>query len=303
MNFKEITGSTIEATRMLFHNSNKNPQIIEIQCQKYKLTSQFMDTFLQSITKELFSNSPLLSYDLIKRYPDLFDINIWLLNPNKSLEPLLHDDFVETYGKETLTKAFSFVDYSLISKDVFEKFYPYLSAETITKIVNKNTFTDEEFLIKYATFLNFSIFRNRDIKVQWSNSLIEKILQNKLLTVRFLIAILKQTQDVGFIKRMLSEPFQYQISGETFDAELKEFIFRLHDDYMVPLFELIRKYSPNAASHDVLNTVLDFKNFLSEEFIIDNATVFFANGLKGRLASYARERNYDSVLVLLRLQD
>lgn len=302
MKFKEVTASDIEAIKYLFY-MDKNQPIIKIQCEKYKLTKDFVNQFKNEITKEMFSASPLLSYELIKRYPDLFDLNIWVENLNKSAEPLLHKDFVDLYGKDLLREALLKIDYSLIPKEVFEDFYSVLTAEDISTIINKASFLDENFIVKHANDLTSSIFKNRNVKFKWSNSLIEKILENKLLTVRFLINILEKSEDPGFIKRMLTQKFSYKVSGETFDSELKVFINKIHDDYMVSLFDLLKKYSPNALSQDVLIYTLEFKSFLSEEFIIDNATKFIENGLKGKLTSYAREKGYDSTMVLLRLMD
>jgi hypothetical protein len=297
---KEISSSEIETLKyMLSLYYSKKEELISMQCKRYIITDLFMLEFFEYVTKESFSTSPGLKYSLIDKYKELFDLQLWINNKEKSLEPLLHSDF--NMGPESLNKIFETVNPINITKEIYEKYKGILTKESKEKIVNESSITDEELIKNNYDSLNEKIFKNKKINIKWTNSLIEDIFNNKLLTVKFVIAALYDNNDFGFIKRMLTTDFRYNQNGETFDTELKNFINKISENYIGYLFDLLKKYSPNALSYTILNYVLTMKDFLDEQFLLENVPLFLGSGLSGELAKYARSRDYMSVLIVLKL--
>jgi hypothetical protein len=302
---KEITQSEIETLKYMFSTFPESTRktLIENQCQKYVLTDDFIREFKDYIQSVNFSKSPELLYSMIQKHKDIFDINAWLSYPDRSLEPMLHDEFVTEYlAKDNIDMVLMTTRAAQITKEVFQKYFLTLGSDARSYLLNSSKITSEEFLKQYIEDIDENIFKNKYIKIDWSNTLIEHILSNKTLTVKFLVNILMQTKDIGFIKRMLESNFNYKQTGETFDNDLKNFLFNIHQDYFPLVFKRLEEHSPNAITYSVLERMLEINNFIEEEFLIQNVEHFIRNGLTPKLAQYARKNEYESLLLVLKLQ-
>jgi hypothetical protein len=302
---KEITQSEIETLKYMFKTFPESTRktLIENQCQKYKLTDEFIVEFKEYITNVDFSRSPDLDYSTIQKHDTIFDINAWNSNPERSLEPMLHDEFVGKYlGGTDIDSVLLGVKPSQITNDIFQKYFKQLGNDARSFFLNSSRITSEAFLREFPEDINEEIFRNKYAKIEWSNDLIEYILSNKTLTVKFLVSILQQTKDIGFVRRMLTSDFDYKQTGETFDTDLKNFLFNIHQDLFPVIFEKLELYSPNAITYSLLERMLEVNSFLEESFLTQNAEHFIRNGLTGKLAQYARRNEYESVLLVLKLQ-
>jgi hypothetical protein len=302
---KEITQSEIETLKYMFSTFPESTRktLIENQCQKYRINDNFIREFKDYIDTKSFSYSPELSYETIKRHTGLFDISYWLSNPDKSLEPMLHDDFVGEYlGGTDIDSVLLGVKPSQITNDIFQKYFKQLGNDARSFFLNSSRITSEAFLREFPEDVNEEIFKNKYAKIEWSNDLIEYVLSNKTLTVKFLVSILQQTKDIGFVRRMLTTDFNYKQTGETFDTELKNFLFNIHQDLFPVIFEKLELYSPNAITYSLLERMLEVNSFLEESFLTQNAEHFIRNGLTGKLAQYARRNEYESLLLVLKLQ-
>jgi len=276
--------------------------LIENQCAKYKITSDFVREFKEYITKQSFSTSPELTSEMILAYDDLYDYNSWKNNKNKTLQPLLDDAFVQKYvGTDSIEDIILSTETTALTTEIFTKYFEKLGANVKSLIINSSQLTNEELIRKYPDLVNEKIFSNKHVKFEWTNSLIEYILQNKQLTSRFLINILSKTKDFGFMEEMLNKDFNYTQSGGTFDEELKNFLFNLPADYYGLIFDVLSKHSPNALTYAVLERVLEYNDFLSEQFLIENVEHFNRAGLFGKIAEYARRNEYKALMVMLRL--
>jgi hypothetical protein len=302
---KEITSKEIETLKYMFRTFPEATRktLIENQCSKYIINVEFINEFLPYITKESFSTSPELKYFLIKLFPQMFDYISWKANKNKNLEPLLNDEFASSFANtnEEIESILMSTNASNITKEIYDKYFEKISANGQAYFVNNSTIASEEMVRKYPSVVNDEIFRNKHAKIEWSNSLIDYILANKKLTVKFLFSLLSQTKDLGFINSVLNRELDILETGETFDSELKNFLFGLHTDNFQRVFQLLAKYSPNAISYSVLERVLDLNDFLSEDFLIENIEYFKRHNLTSKVAQYARKNEYDSLMVLLRL--
>jgi hypothetical protein len=301
---KEATRSDIEAIKLIMRAYENKQNLIDLQAKKYRMNDLFIQEFEGFINKENFSSSPGLKYEFIKKYDEFFDYEIWLKGSEKSLEPLLHDEFIEEYAvkDERLDEVVSSTNHENYTREVFEKHLKNVGYETRKLIINKSPLAAEaDFLIENAELLTQDIFKNRKAKIEWTNDLIEKIFINKTLTARFVVNALYQSKDLAFIRRMLTTDFNYKDSGETFDTEMKNMINKLTETYLPPLFDLVRKYDKNALTYDVVSYLLNMKDDLEEDFLLENIDIFIENGLQGSLATYARIREYRSIMVVLKL--
>ena len=302
---KRVTESDIESISFILKNfkaPEKRVELISMQSKKFLLSYEFIREFKEYMTKESFSTSPGINYQLIKDFPELFDYNLWANSPEKSLEPLLHDEFRESLSADTIGRSIETCKPDLITKEIYDKFVTIIPEETKIYIVNNTTLAnDTEFLMKNVSVINESLLDNPRLKVEWTNDLIEKILLNKELTFRFVVKILTKTTDLAFIERMLRSSFNYKQTGGTIDDDLRLFIKRLPEDYLEPLFDCAKANNKNSLSYNVLLFVLKMKDELSEQFLLDYINEFKEVGLNGELASYARMRDYNSVLLNLHL--
>jgi len=301
--YKKITSGDIGAIKLLFNSHpNKNEFIIS-QCKKFQLSAEFMAEFSNYVSKEAFSESPELTYSLIKQYSDKFDLALWLNSINKSLEPLTHDGFTSQLSGDHINLALSNADKNALTEEVFNKHESVLNNDIKKIFVNSTKLSNNEaFLLENINLVNSSIFLNKDLSLNFSNVLIEKILTNKkLINFGFMIELLTQSNDIAFVKRMLETEFDIQKSGETSDYVIKNFISKFPDVYMSIFFEAALKYSPNSISYDVMDHLLKMKENLTEEFLLSNINLFKTNGMAPELAKYARERDLNSVLINLRL--
>jgi hypothetical protein len=301
---KTITQSEINTLKYMFGTFPESTRktLIENQCAKYKITTDFVREFKEYITKQSFSTSPELTSEMIFAHNDLFDYNVWKNNKNKTLQPLLDDTFVEKYvGTDSIEDIILLTEHSALTVEMFNKYFEKLGNNVKSLAVNSSQLTTEELVRTYPDLVNEKIFSNKHVKFEWTNSLIEHILNNKQLNTKFLISILSKTKDFGFMEEMLNRDFNYVQSGGTFDEELKTFLFNLPADYYGLIFDVVAKNSPNALTYSVLERVLDFNDFLSEQFLIENVEHFNRAGLFGKLAEYARRNEYKALMVMLRL--
>jgi hypothetical protein len=302
---KEITSREIETLKYMFRTFPEGTRktLIESQCMKYIITPDFVIEFLPYISKESFSTSPGLKYGIIERFPELFDYNSWKTNREKELEPLLNDEFLNSYAKtnEEVESILLSSNPSNITKEIFDKYFEKLSDNVKSYFVNNSKLTSEEMVRKYPSAINEDIFKNKYAEIEWSNSLIEHILKNKKLTVKFLFTILLHSNNPKFVNDILNRDLNIERTANTFDLELKNFLFSLHADNFQRVFQLLDTYSPNAITYSVLERILDLNDFLSEKFLIENIEYFKKNNLLPKLAQYARKNEYDALMVLLRL--
>jgi hypothetical protein len=301
--FRQVKQSDIEAIKLLFRSHPNKNEFINSQCKKYQLTSDFMSEFGSYVSKESFSESPLLTYSLIKQYRDKFDLALWIKSITKSMEPLLNDAFVSEISTEILNDAIINSNKDMLSKELYNKHSKVLNTNIKKIFVNSTKLSnEEEFLLANLELVDSTLFLNKQLELVFSNSLIEKILTNKkLITFSFMTELLTTTNDIAFVKRMLETKLDMQPTGETSDYVMKNFINKFPDMYMSIFFQAASTYSPNSLSYDVMDHLLKTKENLSEEFLLENINLFKSTGMIPELAKYSREREYSSVLINLRL--
>lgn len=303
---KKATASDIITLRHILSTFSSNKGfVVAAQCSKLVLTEEFVSEFGEHIDKKAFSGSPDLGLDMIKKYPNLFDIEVWKVSKVKSLEPLMDDDFSSKLSDSDLETAVKSADAKKITRELYRKHEARLSPGLREHIVNNTAFlsgADDETVAKHADSLTAAIFLNRSVDLKWTNGLIERVLKNKkLLRPSFAIAALSKSRDYAFIKRMLESELSYAQTNETFDLELRNFVSTLPEPYVGSLFSMLERSSPNALTYSVLSHTLKIKDYLEESFLIENIEHFKRNGMVGEVASYARSRDYGSLMVMLKL--
>jgi hypothetical protein len=303
---KKATSTDIETLRHILSTFSSNKSfIVETQCNKLVLTEEFVSEFKEHIDKKAFSNSPDLSLEMISKFPELFDAEVWKSNKAKSLEPLMDDKFAAKLSDVDLESAIKNSDPKKFTQDFFWKHEARISPGLREHIVNNTGFlngSDDETIVRHADSLSQSVFFNRSVDIKWTNSLIESVLKNKrLLKASFVVASLSKSKDYAFIKRILEAQLTYTSTNETFDLELRNFISTMPEPYLGVLFSMLDKNNPNALTYSVLEHTLKMKDYLDEEFLMENVEHFKRNGLVGELATYARSHEYNSLLIMLKL--
>ena len=300
-----VKQSDIEAIKVVLNAYEDKENLIEMQCKKFKLTPEFMQTFNLYMKPEFFSTSPDLDFDLIMMYEEFFDLNAWLHSREKSLDPLLEKNFLDVVGMDNIDEAIRNTDPQRVSKEVFEAFKDIIPFETKVQIINKSALAEnEEFMIANAEYLTVEIFKNRSINIKWTEDLIEKIFANKTLTVKFVLAALTNIKNLIFIEKVLrDQTLSYEQTNDTFNLELKNFLNRISENQIGDLFDILRKYNPAAFTYDFLKYVLNMKDYLSEGFLIENTDLFLKNALFDDLVKYGRFKDYMDLLVLLKFND
>jgi hypothetical protein len=302
---REVKQSDIQAIKFILDAYEDKENLINMQCKKYKLTIEFIQEFGRHITKEAFSKSPDLSFELISLYEDeYFDLESWIESKEKSLDPLLNPIFLESLG-DKVEDAIKNTDPIRITKEIFKQFKDIISYDIREKIINTGAVaTDEEFLIDHAEYLTSDIFKNRNINIKWTEDLIEKIFANKILTVKFVFSALTDIKNIFFIEKILkNDKLKYKATNDTFNIELKNFLNKISENQIGYLFNIVRENNPAAFTYDFLAYVLRMKDYLSEEFLIENADLFLKNALFDDLVKYARFKDYMELLVLLKLNE
>ena len=159
---KEATRSDIEAIKLIMRAYENKQNLIDLQAKKYKMNDLFIQEFESFMTKENFSSSPGLKYEFIKKYPEFFDFEVWVTNPEKSLEPLTHDEFLTEYSiaDSRLDDVINKTNPDFYTKEVFDKHFKNLGYDTKKLILNKSPLGAEpEFLIESAELLTQDIFK------------------------------------------------------------------------------------------------------------------------------------------------
>ncbi len=279
--------------------------MVATACSKYKLTYSFVQEFIDYITPEAFSTSPDLTYEIIKSFNNLFNLDFWIGKDTneKSLEPLKHNEFIKTYGEGTIEKAFRTVHLDKVTKEEFNHFKDKLSDDTKKHVVNGCSFVKEEDIIDYIDYIDYKFVNSRNIKIKFSNALIEKIIENKQLTMRLLISLLSKSNDIEFVANILKKNLNIVESGDTFDSELNAFVLRLPEENMGFLFDLLVRYNKNSLSYSMLSRLLTVKDFLSEEFLLQYIDIFKDNAVIEEVIKYARFKEYNNILLALKLTE
>jgi hypothetical protein len=302
---KLAKAADIQAIKLVMRAYEDKEALLTMQCKKYKLTPEFMQEFGPFITKQSFSSSPDLDFELMKLYEEYFDKDIWIDSREKSLDPLLEPNFVAVIGADNIDTAIKNTDPKRVSIEVFEAFEGIIPYDVKVQIINQSRLVEnEEIMIKYAEYLTSDIFRNRSIDVKWTEDLIEKIFANKTLTVKFVFAALTNVRNLFFIEKVLRDKtLKYQPTNDTFNIELKNFINKISENQIGDLFDILRTNNPAAFTYDTLSHVLKMKDYLSEQFLMENLELFLQNALFDEVVKYARFKDYMDLLVLLKFND
>jgi DNA integrity scanning protein DisA with diadenylate cyclase activity len=302
---REVKESDIKAIKLILNAYEDKENLINMQCKKYKLTMEFVQEFGRYLTKEAFSTSPELSFELISMYEDeYFDLNFWIESQEKSLDPLLVPVFINSLG-DKVDEAIKNTNPMRVSKEIFENFKDTIPYDTRVQIINNSKLIeDEQFLLDNVEYLTADVFKNRNLNIEWSEDLIEKIFANKVLTVRFVLSALTNVKNIFFIEKVLKDSsFKYEPTNETFNVELKNFINRISENQIGYLFDILRTNNPAAFTYDLLGYILNMKDYLTEDFLIENSDLFLKNALFDELVKYARFKDYMDLLVLLKLNE
>ena len=303
MKIKTVTENNIEAVRYLKNlPGNGYLNAIKGYCKDYQLTVDFVREFEADITKEMFSLSPKLQYNLIERFPDLFDINIWASSGQKSIEPFRSKEFRSKFTDEELNKYITSGNPYELSEELFSELFPYVSADTkkVLLAVYKGNLS-KEFLMKNASYFSPEIFKNKNVVDQLTIKDVEALLKSvKDLQPHYFVNALLVRNDIAWQERMCTEVIEKKIeladSGETFNEDLKYAITSMHEDVLLKLFQVLNIHDKNAISYTVLEFLLRVKN-PSEELCLALVENFKSNNLVHALGNYAKEMDYQSIII------
>lgn len=307
MNIKEITEKDISSYEYLLSLPGAGGKVaLQSACKSHKLTASFIREFKQYITKELFSLSPKLSYDLISSYPELFDATIWANGKNKSILPLKDKQFRESYNDDEIVSFITSANPYELDEDLFHALFDNCS-NNIKKALLARYKGDlsEEFIIKNADLFNSNdILSNNAIASKLSGKILENLIKSKseISIIDFLL-LLMSVNDISWQERMCKEVESGKISNikassGVYDATTKVIVGKCHDIILGNILVLLKKYNPLALSYTVLEYILRTRD-LTEETCLYILDEFKKANLVHSLGAYARENNYSAVLLAL----
>jgi hypothetical protein len=300
---RQVTKDDINSIKFILNSYADKKKLIEMQLQKYYINEEFMIEFGEYVPSDVFSKSVGLSYRMIKSYPDKFAIDQWMWIKDKSLEPLLHDDFLSTLTDQQLEDILVNTSSKNFTHEIFDKYFNSSRISDRVKSIIINLVADslsDEVLMKNVSMLDYSVFEDSDRK--WSKELIESLFRNRKLDMRFFISGLLKSDDLGFVIRMVNDSsLEFVVNQQTFDREIIAMLNYLPQKHYLVLFDKIKTYASNALTYNVLSHLLETNDFLEEEFFLENIDIFKNLSISGKVATYARSRDYRQLLLLLKL--
>jgi hypothetical protein len=300
---RQVTKDDINSIKFILNSYADKKKLIEMQLQKYYINEEFMIEFGEYVPSDVFSKSVGLSYQMIKSYPDKFAIDQWMWIKDKSLEPLLHDEFLSTLTDQQLEDILVNTSSKNFTPEIFDKYFNSSRVSDRVKSIIINLVADslsDEVLMKNVSMLDYSVFEDSDRK--WSKELIESLFRNRKLDMRFFISGLLKSDDLGFVIRMVNDSsLEFVVNQQTFDREIIAMLNYLPQKHYLVLFDKIKTYASNALTYNVLSHLLETNDFLEEEFFLENIDIFKNLSISGKVATYARSRDYRQLLLLLKL--
>lgn len=270
------------------------------------ITEEFVSEFSNLITAEGFSNSAKLSLELINKYPDLFNKEIWINNKNKSLEPLLNKTFRSKFTEREIIEALQNSMREEFSEEFFKAAQDLLEVEDVGSVIlSKVTFdidkvlTEEE-IMKIVLNSSTNPFRGK-LKSFLNQERTEKVLKNRKIDFQtFVEGIMKK--NMAWQNRMIREANSGKIdilrSSGTLDQSMCELILSLDINILSDFIRLTKNIAPNALSFFVLNYILSVKE-VDEDFCIENIEVFRNNNLLRALGEYCKNHDYQTALLMV----
>lgn len=293
-------GKRIGALKMMLSGASNPKEIVALYCKENQLDEEDIAVLREWIDKEIFSSSKKLTKKLVEENPELFDESIWNSSTEKSIDFILDDNY--TLSDEDVLVALKTSNSEELTPEIASKVFERHN-EALTQVLLRKINIDENFLVANVNNLTSNIFKNLRVKEFLNTKLIEELIENRSqLDMKFFVAALNTTRDFGWIKRMLKTPrTNYIQTANTFDAELLNLLNGLPELYFNDLFSIISTYDKNALSYTVLCKLLSMTD-LSEEFCIENFDLFQSVGLRGALATYAVDHDFEALITMYALK-
>lgn len=299
----------INSTRLLTSfspDSESANNIVNGVVRSHKLTTEFINEFRGEITKEAFSKSPFLDEHITEMFLDLFDLEAYktaILDEKvpadigmiiKYLDSIKDNESIESLIINSINNS---TQSEIESADVAQLISIF--GDNVDKVllrkVKDETVKDALML---AIQLKGSDGASSAALKYLSNNDKEELLGTTNIDPKLFIKTLSQSNDLGWILKMLNNAETGEISlvktRETFDSDLVKFIANIPESTVVKVIKL-REYMPNAVSYKVLSWSLVNKDF-SEDDLIEVKDTFKAAGLFFELKKFAKQKEYNRLL-------
>lgn len=311
---KTINSDDLDALEYL-RNISKDGVIRAIRslCLKKRITEQFINEYKDCITPDVFSTAAGLTYELIEKYPELFNLNTWIDYNKRSLEPLKSKNFLNSLSHDQIYQIVKSVDGAMINEEIFDSLYANSNDKLKQVLLTKNLpFTfKKDFLVKNSDFLTFKSFKNPCVSNALDTASVETILNQSPRSIFIAIAAIGCKQDIAWQLRMYNEIENKKIIvlPETVDKDactdidaytcfdmFKYQIQKLQDTVLIEFFSVLKEYAQSAVDYLVLKYALQTRD-LSEDACLLLLPDFKEAHLTRALLEYATDKGYSSVIV------
>jgi hypothetical protein len=304
MKLREISQCDIDSIAYVIKMLPKENRgsILKEELSRFKLNSDFIDAFYEYLTPEIVSSSTGVTIEIVRKYPELFDLLTWVESPNKSVDLCLDDDFWAELSSENKETIFRTCPKKSVSNELFNARNSGVLSETRRNMFIKgdSSVQTEENLLKIIDSVNDEFIGQIKQSNLMTPAVIEQLGRSGSLSASTFFGILGLTDDVGFIKRILTNGelhFQENSNREFENNAYMKLLYKLPEDVMEELLRLIIEENL-IVSKENLELTLELKEF-TEEFLLEVINLFRYYGASGALGSYARMRDYDILLLQL----
>lgn len=292
-------------------------EILKKAVTKYTLTPEFIEEFKRYLTPDMIMSSRKIRRDVIEKYPELFDRDIFagrlrgLLNSDGTSEGLKPENLsvyllylVISQVREELSLSPDLLAY-VIRNDNKEE----IKMEYVKALIGIDPECDALFMLrmpeaekvklievmKNENSLVLSSELSRFVDIDDSFDTIDSE-----LSIKSFINLLLQSQDNGKFFEKIDQACKGDIKltkeVDADDTEIKKFLTRIPEDRVVEIIKAIReKIFPNIISYNTLSWLFGKKEF-SEEQMIEIKPEIMRNGMFFETKKYAEMRNYDRFL-------
>ena len=298
--------ATVETLKYMVNYGYDREGMIRTATEKTQITDSFMREFEKEINSDIFSKSFMLSVNMIQKYPEMFDFDLWIEGGNFDPLTIFDNEFYLMYGHRVNDSVIEKIGEKLVDSITFEQLNMYfasLNPVNRTILFNRaiDNLTDEQIgmLVPQIDFATVSA----SLYKRTTTDMIKNILDNsESITLTRYLGLIMRANNIKFAREMIVNNEKEFVTDTDIDNKLwAKIVEFLPEDVLARAIDLGEKYSPNSISYYVLAYCLKMKDF-EEDDLVMIVPSFQRNNLITALANYAKAREYDTLLMACALQ-
>lgn len=298
--------ATVETLKYMVNYGYDREGMIRTATEKTQISDSFMREFDKDITSDIFSKSFMLPVNMIQKYPEMFDFDLWVEGGNFDPLTIFDNEFYLMYGHRVNDSVIEKIGEKLIDNITFEQMNMYfvsINSVNRTTLFNRaiDNLTDDQISdlvpqIDLAT-VSASLYKRT------TTDMIKNIIDNsENITLTRFLSLIMRANNIKFARDMLINNEKEFATDTDIDNKLwAKIVEFLPEDALAKAIDLGEKYSPNSISYYVLAYCLKMKDFEEDDLVMIIPS-FQRNNLVTALANYAKARDYDTLLMACALQ-